>query len=486
MYFCNLDLESIVTLVKVMKFVELLSEANYPREKTNFLQEGLVKGFDIGYEGPQIRQSTAENIPLTIGNETELWNKLMKEVQLKRVAGPFDTIPFDSYIQSLIGLVPKAGGDQTRLIFHLSYDCKSDGIKSLNHFTPKEKCTVKYRDLDYAVHAYIHLWDELAAEENKPTKVSDLRKRFDRGHKRINKKPIFAGKSDIKSAFRILGLSPKSWQWLVMKAKDPITKEWKFFVDKCLPFGASISCALFQSFSDALCHLFEFRLKVYKRITNYLDDFLFLARTLQLCNEMIQKFLNLCAQIGVPVAFEKTEWGSEIIIFLGILLDGRNMVLAIPIEKRNKAIELLQGMISKKKTTVKELQKLCGLLNFIGREVSPGRMFTRCMYSKYAAVINTGVHDHSESKFMDKYQSKLKQHHHVNLDKEFKMDCEVWLQFLAGDLHQVVQRPMVDLIRTLNTSENIEFYLDASSKIGFGAILDNNWLQGDWNKEFLE
>ena len=56
----------------------------------------------------------------------------MKEVRLKRVAGPFKEIPFESFIQSAIGLVPKAGSDKTRLIFHLSYKFNSDGLESVN------------------------------------------------------------------------------------------------------------------------------------------------------------------------------------------------------------------------------------------------------------------------------------------------------------------------------------------------------------------
>ena len=62
----------------------------------------------------------------------------MKEVQAKRVAGPFEQIPFEHFIQSPIGLIPKAGSDEARLIFHLSYDFKN-GLKSLTSFTPKEK-----------------------------------------------------------------------------------------------------------------------------------------------------------------------------------------------------------------------------------------------------------------------------------------------------------------------------------------------------------
>ena len=66
---------------------------------------------------------------------------------------------------------------------------------------------------------------------------------------------IFLGKTDIKSAFRLLGLNKRSWPWLVMKARHPITKRWCFFVGKCLPFGSSICCLHFQRFSDALKHI---------------------------------------------------------------------------------------------------------------------------------------------------------------------------------------------------------------------------------------
>ena len=125
----------------------------------------------------------------------------------------------------------------------------------------------------------------------------------------------------------------KCWKWLVMKAKDLSTGNWRYFIDKCLPFGASISCALFQEFSDAICHLIEFQVKMPRRITNYLDDFLFIARTLVLCNWMIRQFLSLCKELGIPVSMDKTEWADEIVTFLGILLDGQNLILAVPLEK---------------------------------------------------------------------------------------------------------------------------------------------------------
>ena len=115
---------------------------------------------------------------------------------------------------------------------------------------------------------------------------------------------MVADKSDLKSAFRILGLSPDSWPWLIMRAQDLSTGEWKFFVDKCLLFGASISCALFQRFSDVICHLIEFKNNTPKQVTNYLEDFLFLALTVLHCNQQIAEFLRLCEYLGIPVSME--------------------------------------------------------------------------------------------------------------------------------------------------------------------------------------
>ena len=114
-----------------------------------------------------------------------------------------------------------------------------------------------------------------------------------------------------------------------------------FFIDKCLPFGHSISCALFQKFSNALAHLFKyyFRLKIedqalFLAITNYLDDFLFAALTQMRCNDMLASFLQLCMTLGVPVAVEKTEWASTFMVFLGILLNGVRYCLVVPEEKK--------------------------------------------------------------------------------------------------------------------------------------------------------
>ena len=147
----NFDIENIITPVNVNKLEHLLNISKYNSEELVFLVDGFRNGFDIGYEGPTDRQDYSENIPFkSVGSSKELWEKIMKEVKLLRYAGPFCKVPFDNFIQSPIGLVPKAG-NKTRLIFHLLYDFKDSGYRSVNFHAPKERCLVRYHDLDEAV-----------------------------------------------------------------------------------------------------------------------------------------------------------------------------------------------------------------------------------------------------------------------------------------------------------------------------------------------
>ena len=255
--------------------------------------KGFSEGFDIGYAGVVDRQDYSQNIPLKVGTKEDLWGKIMKEVKLKRVAGPFSEIQFKTFIQTSIGLVPKAG-NQTRLIFHLSYDFPHSGNKSLNASTPKELCRVKYKDLDHAISCCFQ-W----AEE-----INGIKK-------------IFYSKSDVQSAFRLVPLKRKCWKWLIFKAINPSTGKICYFTDKCLPFGRSISCSHFQKFSNAIRHILEVKIRRPLSITNYLDDFLFVGKTVRICNQMMSYFLTICNRLGVPISRKKLNGLLQLSLSLG-------------------------------------------------------------------------------------------------------------------------------------------------------------------------
>ena len=268
----------------------------------------------------------------------------------------------------------------------------------------------------------------------------------------------------MSSAFRHVPLNPASWKLLVMKAEHPATGKVYYFVDKCLPFGSSISCAIFQEFSDAIAYIVEQKTK--KPNVNYLDDFFFTHLLRKFCNMQVSTFLEICSRIQFPVALEKTFWADTIIVFLDLMIDTVNQMVCIPKGKVDKAVNLIKYFLNKcnKKVTVLQVQKLCGFLNFLCRCVVPGRAFLTRLYSMAP--------------------SKLKPHHHVRVSRENKLDLEVWLKFLVHP--QVYCRPFMDF--QPYSAVDIDMYSDASRNFnkGFGAYCCSHWCYGQWDAMFMD
>ena len=99
-------------------------------------------------------------------------------------------------------------------------------------------------------------------------------------------------KSDIKSAFRLLPVSPDDYELLGFTFQD------QFYYDRCLPMGCSVSCRLFETFSTFL----EFCVKQVSRphtVTHYSDDFLLIGRSMKQCKVLLNTFQGICAWKGL-------------------------------------------------------------------------------------------------------------------------------------------------------------------------------------------
>ena len=436
-WFTNYDLCSIETPVKVDILEQLLIESNYDAEKSSYLIEGFTNGFELMFEGDRKVKRLAPNLPFIegVGDKFELWNKVMTEVEAKRYAGPYESPPFKYFIQSPLGLVPKDKGKKTRLIFHLSYPRKG-AYSSINSEIPYEFCKVKYPSFDNAV--------KLCLEAGKN---------------------CHAAKSDMARAFRNVPLAVKEFAILLMKAEHPLTGKTFFFVEKCLPFGSSISCKIFQDFSDAVAHIVRTRTR--RNLVNYLDDYFFAALFKMWCDWQVQQFLNVCKEINFPVSLEKMEWGSTILTFLGLILNTVTQTVSIPEDKIVKAREQLLFFLNRKnrKTTVLRAQQLCGLLNFICKCVIPGRAFVTRLYSLAG-------------------NSSMKPYHHVRITKEHRLDIMVWDMFLQQP--NVFCRPFMDY-KCIDADE-VNMYSDASGnfRLGYGALCNQDWLIGQWDPIFME
>ena len=266
-------------------------------------------------------------------------------------------------------------------------------------------------------------------------------------------------------AFRNVPMNKSSWRYLILKAAHPVTGVIYYFVDKCLPFGVSISCAIFQEFSDSIAYLVKHRTN--KPLVNYLDDFLFAALCKAICDGQIRVFLDICDTICFPVSLEKTFWGTQLLTFLGLLIDTINQKICIPLDKLEKARTMVAYMLDKrnKKITLLKLQQLTGFLNFLCKCIVPGRAFVRRLYSLAS-------------------NDKLLPHYHIRINEECRMDMEIWKKFLDDPF--IFSRPFMDCFQ--QSAEDVDMYSDASGCVtkGFGAYCGPAWTYAQWNGTWMK
>ncbi|CAC5421761.1 unnamed protein product [Mytilus coruscus] len=187
------------------------------------------------------------------------------------------------------------------------------------------------------------------------------------------------GVQDIKPAFRLLPISPGDFDLF------GIYFDGNFYVDKSLPFGCSIACVLIEKFSTFL-HWLVVSSAGKHSVKHYLDDFIFGgSANSNDCLVLMNTFTELCNELGVPIAEDKTIHPTTRLTFLGLEIDTVDMVDRIPVAKLIKLRSQLQPMRIKRKIKFKDFESLVGLLAFSSRAVPFSRAFLRRFYDVIAS-----------------------------------------------------------------------------------------------------
>ena len=407
----------------------IVSLKRYPDSTAKELEEGLLNGFPLHYEGPRYFRDSPNLLSAKQLPEI-LQDKIIKEIQAGRVAGPFLDRPFSTLQISPVGLVPKKGGD-FRLIHHLSYP---EG-KSINSNIDEQHCSVSYSNIDQAAKMIFTLGSGCRLS-----------------------------KSDVKSAFRLLPISPKDFDLLGFKVqvRSPGGPMTYYFYDKMLPFGSSISCALWEKFASFL-HWAVVTASHNSHIQHYLDDFLFGEPAINKSGHTLQSFKDVCKTFGIPVALDKTCPPTTCITFLGIEFDTIKMVMRLPKDKLVELKQRISQILNSKKVTLKVMQSLLGSLNFACRVIAPGRAFCRRLINATIGI--------------------KKPHHKIRVSGDMKKDLNMWLQFLTS-------YNGVTLISDPSWFSNTELHLYTDSaggpSGGFGIYFAGHWSQGTWPASWVE
>jgi len=391
----------------------------YPNKiDATLLKEGFTHGFRLGFTGSRVT-AEASNLKSARLNPEVLKEKIQKEVSLGRFSGPFATPPLKNLKISPVGLVPKSEGSDFRLITHLSYpegDSINDGISD-------ELSSVSYSSFDQIVDMLFHLGAG-----------------------------AHMAKRDIKSAFRLLPISPVDYELLGLKDEEGF-----IYVDKFLPMGCKISCALFEKFATFLDWLVKYTSGL-NTLDHYLDDFIFGGdpRT-EDCRRLLDTFASVCSQLAVPVAHEKSVGPCTRMVILGLEVDSLSMTIRIPQHKLKELHIVVKEMLIRKKVTLKLFQSLVGKLSFFSRAIRASRAFLRRFYDAMIPI--------------------KKAYHRIRITKEIKEDLLLWDMFLV-EFNGVAHIPADEWVN----SDTLELFTDSAGaqELGCACILREQWAYFQW------
>ena len=107
----------------------------------------------------------------------------------------------------------------------------------------------------------------------------------------------YMAKEDFKSAFHNVPMQFADLHLLGIKVRG------QFFIDNCLPFGAIVSCTVFEDISTLIHWIME--RWVGHAMIHYLDDFFTVYKLAYVCGNIMSSFKQVCSEIGMPVSSEK-------------------------------------------------------------------------------------------------------------------------------------------------------------------------------------
>ena len=390
------------------------------RTLVNYVVNGFKSGFSLLYQGPRLGRQP-NNLKSAAQFKDKLAVRLRKEVTLGRMLGPFSSPPLHNLICSPIGMVPKKCSTEMRMITHFSFP---EG-QSINSYISPEDSKTKYQSFDTAVRLVAKLG-----------------------------KGAYMSKADVKSAFRNIPMCKEDLSLLGIKLDE------QFYIDCCLPFGASTSCAIFEDVAGLIHWLAENTSK--QQFVHYLDDFFTARQKAAWCKQVMQVFQDLCKEIGLPLAEDKYVPPTQIIEFLGLLIDTILMVVRVPADKIHSALKAINSYLKRRKCTSLQATQLAGLLNFCCTAVPFGRTFLRSLYTAAAGK---------------------PRHHHVDVCGELRKDLILWKFFLSK------YSGWSPIIQQKNRVQTV-IYTDAAKKDGLGwgiyCSSDGQWAHAVWDNDFIQ
>ena len=205
-------------------------------------------------------------------NRSVVSDYLTTEVALGRKAGPFNQLPFSTYVRLLMGIVIK---------------------KCLDSF---EYCII--HDLSWPPRDSVN-------DHIDPNLYHCIYASFDQAVSLVKKQGVgtLMAKLDLADSFKHILVHPKDWpllysSWHIPQADGSVL--WQYYIDLFLHFGLCSSPAIFNHYANTL----EFAIQAYsiQDLLHYLDDYFTAGPTgTGDCQHNINTMVQVCRDLGFTV-----------------------------------------------------------------------------------------------------------------------------------------------------------------------------------------
>ena len=335
-----------------------LNIAKWRELLAGYSDEGIVEflefGWPIGIDRHAILQSYDTNHASARAFPADVEHYVATELGHSALLGPFDGPPLPVCHFSPLMTKPKKDSIFRRVIIDLSWpkgQSVNDGISRTDYIDgPMTISLPTPDDMEMAVV------------------------RAGRG--------CFLYKTDLSRGYRQLRVDPLDWPYLTFRHGSHC------FMDICPPFGLRSSAMAMQRASQAIVHLHGRRGYLSRA---YIDDFGGAEGTEHRAAEALGTLQGIMNDLGIVQAEEKICHPSQVMVWLGIYFNTKEMYMAIPRDKLEEIMACLETWRGQSRATRKEMQSLLGLLNFVASVAPPTRLFTNRMLDSLRETTASGT-----------------------------------------------------------------------------------------------
>ena len=238
----------------------------------------------------------------------------------------------------------------------------------------------------------------------------------------------------------------------------------KLYYDTTLPNGSSSSCQLFEQFSTALHHIIK-TIIPNCGIIHYLDDFMFIANTKELCQEYLNVFMYICKDIGIPLSPSKTTIPATDTVFLGIQLDTIKQAAQLPIEKRKRK--------SLSKSSIKQYDRYWSDFKRFYRQHSSRSI--KYMTCKHVQLFATYLHNYKHISvssircYMSSIAFNAKLRLNIDPTKSFGLKL-LMNSYKKCDTHKLIRKPITLIILNRLTEHILSSHSAKHKRIVYALI----------------